>query len=152
MRHEVSPPALAAAVVVGLSLVATPDTAHATPGRGVTAVTVFDRVVGDTRYALKEITIAPGGSTGWHYHPGEVTGYIRQGVLDHYESNCSIDGVYHAGQVIVEESGPGYVHLGRNLGATPLVLDVLYRSPVGPPLAVDVPNPGCPMLDSPGSA
>ncbi|HET6711248.1 cupin domain-containing protein [Amycolatopsis sp.] len=129
----------------GLALAVPPGTADATPGRGVSAVTLFDHVVGGTDYVLKEITLAPGGSTGWHYHPGQVTGYVKQGVLSHNESSCAGDGVYHAGQLISEESGPGYVHIGRNLGTTPVVLEVLYRSPVGQPLAVDAPNPGCPF-------
>jgi quercetin dioxygenase-like cupin family protein len=126
-----------------LTLTVLPGTANATPGRGVSAVTLFDQVIGGTDYVLKEITLAPGGSTGWHYHPGQVTGYVKQGVLSHNESSCAGDGVYHAGQVISEESGAGYVHIGRNLGTTPVVLDVLYQSPAGRPLAVDVPNPGC---------
>ncbi|GLY70195.1 cupin [Amycolatopsis taiwanensis] len=131
------------AAAAGLVLTVLPGTADATPGRGVSAVTIFDHVIGDTDYVLKEITLAPGGSTGWHYHPGQVTGYVKQGVLSHNESDCASDGVYHAGQVISEESGAGYVHIGRNLGTTPVVLHVLYRSPVGQPLAVDVANPGC---------
>jgi hypothetical protein len=47
--------------------------------------------------------------------------------------------------VIFEEPGPGDVHLGRNLGTTPVVLLVLYADPVGSPLTVSVPNPGCPF-------
>ncbi|MFD2415692.1 cupin [Amycolatopsis pigmentata] len=130
-------------VTACLTFIALPATAGATPGRGVTAVTIFDHVAGNTDYVLKEITLAPGGSTGWHYHPGEVTDYVKQGVLSHDDATCESDGVYHAGQVISEESGPGYVHIGRNLGTTNVVLEVFYRSPVGQPLAVDQPNPGC---------
>ncbi|MFD4638037.1 cupin [Lentzea sp. NPDC058436] len=129
--------------VVGLAAVAAPSVAGATPGSGVSAVTIFDHVVGDTQYVLKEITIAPGGSTGWHYHPGPVKGVVTKGVLTHHESDCSVDGVYRPGQFINEESGTGYVHIGRNLASTPLVLSVLYRNPVGGPLAVSTPNPGC---------
>lgn len=131
------------AAVAGLSVAVLPATANATPGNGVTAVTIFDHVVGDTDYVLKEITLAPGGSTGWHYHPGQVYGYVKQGVLSHNESSCASDGVYHTGQFISEESGSGHVHIGRNLDSTPVVLDVLYQNPVGQPLAVGVPNPGC---------
>ncbi|MFD9890544.1 cupin [Amycolatopsis sp. NPDC059027] len=134
---------VAATAAAGLSLAVLPGAAHATPGRGVTAVTIFDRVADGTEYVLKEITLAPGGSTGWHFHPGPVRGVVKQGVLSHHDSTCASDGVYHAGAVIAEQSGPGYVHIGRNLGETPVVLEVLYRNPVGQPLAVDVPNPGC---------
>ncbi|WP_236794618.1 cupin [Amycolatopsis sp. GM8] len=141
--HKTVRIALSAVAVAGVTVVAVPGTASATPGRGVTAVTIFDKTIGDTEYVLKEITLAPGGSTGWHYHPGPVHGLVKQGVLTHNESDCGVDGLYHRGQPISEESGPGYVHIGRNLGSTPVVLEVFYQDPVGSPLAVDVPNPGC---------
>ncbi|SFJ42831.1 cupin domain-containing protein [Amycolatopsis sacchari] len=133
----------AATLAAGLCLATLPATANATPGRGVSAVTLFDHVVGGTEYVLREITLAPGGSTGWHYHPGEVTGFVKQGVLSHNDATCASDGTYHPGRLISENSGPGYVHIGRNLGTTPVVLDVFYRNPAGQPLAVDAPNPGC---------
>jgi quercetin dioxygenase-like cupin family protein len=135
--------ALTTAATAGLALAVIPATADATPGTGVSAVTLADYTVGGTEYVLKEITVAPGGSTGWHYHPGAVSGLVRKGVLSHFDSTCASDGVYRPGQTISEASGDGYVHIGRNLGETPLVLDVLYRNPVGQPLAVDAPNPGC---------
>jgi quercetin dioxygenase-like cupin family protein len=135
--------ALTTAVTAGLALAVLPATADATPGTGVSAVTLADYTVGGTEYVLKEITVAPGGSTGWHYHPGAVSGLVRKGVLSHFDSTCASDGIYRPGQTISEASGDGYVHIGRNLGRTPLVLDVLYRNPVGQPLAVDAPNPGC---------
>ncbi|GLY47573.1 hypothetical protein [Lentzea sp. NBRC 102530] len=83
--------------IIGLTATATPGTAGATPGYGVSAVTIFDHTVGDTQYVLREITIAPGGSTGWHYHPGPVKGVVTKGVLTHYDSDCSIDGIYRPG-------------------------------------------------------
>jgi hypothetical protein len=42
-----------------------------------------------------------------------------------------------------EPSGPQHVHIGRNLGTQPVVLDVLYVDPAGSPLSEDAPNPGC---------
>ncbi|MDX8049603.1 cupin [Lentzea sp. BCCO 10_0798] len=134
---------LALITALGLSSAVPPRVAGATPGSGVTAVTIFDQTVGDTQYVLKEITIAPGGSTGWHYHPGPVKGVVTRGVLTHHDSDCSIDGVYRPGQFINEPNGTGYVHLGRNLTTAPLVLEVLYQNPVGNPPAVSTPNPGC---------
>ncbi|QFZ18895.1 cupin domain-containing protein [Saccharothrix syringae] len=136
---------LSSAAVVGLLLAVLPNAASATPSRGVTGVTIFEHVVGDTDYVLREVTIAPGGTTGWHYHPGPVYGYVKEGLLNHYDSSCASDGVYRAGQVISEASGPGYVHIGRNLSDKPLVIEAFYQNPVGQPLAVDAPNPGCPF-------
>jgi quercetin dioxygenase-like cupin family protein len=127
-----------------LGIVAAPA-AWATPGTGVSGVTLFQRVVGDEEYVVREVTIAPGGATGWHYHPGSVFGLVEEGTLTHYQADCSVDGIYHRGRTISEASGPGYVHIGRNLGPDPLVLKVLYVNPAGSPLAVDAPNPGCPF-------
>ncbi|WP_394618505.1 cupin [Lentzea sp. JNUCC 0626] len=129
--------------IIGLTAAASPGVAGATPGYGVSAVTIFDHTVGDTQYVLREITIAPGDSTGWHYHPGPVKGVVTKGVLTHNDSDCSIDGVYRPGGFISESSGTSYVHIGRNLGSSPLVLEVLYQNPVGSALAVSMPNPGC---------
>lgn len=129
--------------VIGLTAATAPAVAGATPGRGVSAVTIFDQTVGGTQYVVREITIAPGGSTGWHYHPGPVKGVVTKGVLTHNDATCAVDGVYGPGQFVNERHGTGYVHIGRNLTNAPLVLEVLYRNPVGNPLAVSAPNPGC---------
>ncbi|MGW1003821.1 cupin domain-containing protein [Streptomyces sp. NPDC002520] len=134
--------AIAGAVAAGTLL--TCGTAHATPaGPGVTARLISQTTVGGTDYVVREITIPPGQSTGWHYHDGPLYGYVRQGTLTHFHSDCTQDGLYRAGQSLREPSGPSEVHLGANLGDKPLVLDVLYVLPHGAPFAESVPNPGC---------
>ncbi|MFF7975949.1 cupin domain-containing protein [Streptomyces sp. NPDC007905] len=121
-------------------------TAGATPpGPGVTARLISQTTLEGTDYTLREITIPPGQSTGWHYHDGPLFGFVKQGTLSHFDSTCASDGVYRAGATIQEPSGPGNVHIGRNLGDTPLVLDVLYVLPHGSPFSEDAPNPGCPF-------
>jgi quercetin dioxygenase-like cupin family protein len=125
------------------ALTALPPIADATPASGVTGTIISQTNVGDTDYILREITIAPGGSTGWHYHDGTLYALVQQGTLTHNKADCSVDGVYPTGNTLVEPSGADHVHLGRNLGSTPVVLDVLYRTPAGSPLAEDAPNPGC---------
>ena len=136
---------LATATALGLSATLLPATANATPGHGISAVTVFDHVAGNTDYVFKEITLQPGGATGWHYHPGPVLAWVKQGTLTHNKSDCSLDGIYRTGDFIQEQPGDGYVHIGRNLGTTPVILEVLYEAPVGQPVAIDAPNPGCPF-------
>ncbi|GAA2830884.1 cupin domain-containing protein [Crossiella cryophila] len=130
---------VAALVLLGSVLLA--PAASATPSRGVTAKLLAQHTVGDTDYVLREITIAPGGTTGWHRHLGTLYGVVRGGVLSHFDADCASDGVYKRGQAIVER--PDYVHVGRNLGTEPLILEVLYVLPHGAPLAVDEANPGC---------
>jgi len=118
-------------------------TAHATPSEGVTATILAQKTIGGKDYILREITIQPGGSTGWHYHDGTLYGIVKQGTLSHFDSDCDPDGVYSAGSTLTEPSGSTHVHIGRNLGTTPLILDVLYVDPAGSPLSEDAPNPGC---------
>ncbi|MGZ0202083.1 cupin domain-containing protein [Streptomyces sp. RM1] len=129
---------------VTAATVLTCGTAGATPpGPGVTARTITERTVGGTDYTLREITIPPGQSTGWHYHDGPLYGVVRQGTLSHFDSSCASDGVYRTGSPVKEPAGPGHVHIGRNLGDTPVVLDVWYVLPHGSPFSEDAPNPGC---------
>ncbi|ONK09710.1 cupin domain-containing protein [Streptomyces sp. MP131-18] len=135
--------ALAGGVSLLLALGGTTGTAHATPGSGVTATTLAQYSAGGRDYILREITVAPGGSTGWHYHEGTLYGWVANGTLTHNAADCSVDGIYDAGDFIVEPSGADNVHIGRNLGTTPLVLEVLYVLPDGAPPANDAPDPGC---------
>lgn len=120
-------------------------TASATPGTGVEVETLSQATVDGQDYVTKQITIAPGGSTGWHWHPGRVFGVIREGTLTHDMANCTEDGSYPAGSPVTEGTGPDNVHIGRNLGPDPLVMWVSYIVPAGSPLSNDVPNPGCPF-------
>ncbi len=68
---------------------------------------------------------------------------MKSGTLTHNMSDCSVDGVYSTGRAFTEPGGPDHVHIGRNLGTTPVVLEVLYVLPTGSPLSEDAPNPGC---------
>ncbi|MFI9507824.1 cupin domain-containing protein [Nocardia sp. NPDC052566] len=133
-----------AVVLAGHAAIAT-GPAHATPAGGITATTLTAFTAGNTDYTLRELTIAPGGSTGWHFHDGNLYGVIRSGTLTHYDSSCKVDGTYGPGATIAEPSGHGYTHMGRNIGTEPVVLDVLYVLPKGSPLFEDAPNPGCPF-------
>lgn len=134
---------LTAAAVVGLSATAMPA-ANATPGSGVSGVTILQKTIGDTEYIVQRVTIQPGGTSGWHYHTSDAFGIVEQGELVHYSSDCAVDGVYRQGQVMRERGGPDSVHFGRNPGSTPAVmLAFYYEHKVGTPLTVDAPNPGC---------
>lgn len=126
----------------GLSLGAT--TAFATPaGPGVKGTVIAQTTIGGKDYILRQITLPPGQSTGWHFHEGTLYGFVQQGTLSHFDSDCESDGVYRAGQSLTEPSGSNHVHIGRNLGKADVILDVLYVLPHGAPLSDDAPNPGC---------
>ena len=67
---------------------------------------------------------------------------MHGGPLTHTDANCrSVS--YRAGQSLVEPSGSNHVHIGRNLGPEPVALYVTYVDPIGSPLSVDAPSPGC---------
>jgi quercetin dioxygenase-like cupin family protein len=132
-------------LVVALFYVIPLAQAAATPSNGVNSQTLHQSSDDGRDFIIRESTFDPGASTGWHWHDGRLIGAIKQGTLTHYRSDCSVDGVYNAGDTMTEPTGPDHVHLGRNLGSTPVVLEVIYVNPAGKPLAEDAPNPGCPF-------
>jgi quercetin dioxygenase-like cupin family protein len=134
---------VAGVAAAGMALM--PAVADATPGSGVSAKILAQTTVGGKDYVLREITVAPGGTTGWHFHDGTLYAFVKKGTLTHADFTCAIDGVYQTGAAFTEPSGPNHVHVGRNLGTKPLVLEVLYVNPAGSPLSEDAPNPGCPF-------
>src|SRR6476660_5622 len=117
-------------------------TAYATPSENADPVVISQATVDGVDYITREITIQPGGSTGWHYHDGRVFGVVREGTLTRTMADCSVI-ASPEGAAVTEHSGSDHTHIGRNLGPGPLVLWVDYIQPAGTPLAVDVPDPGC---------
>lgn len=132
------------AIVLMASLAATvaPD-AGATAPIGVTAFVLSKQSTGGKDYVVSDITIAPGGSTGWHTHRGEIYGIVKAGELTHYAADCQQDGTYGVGEPITDPTGADHVHLARNLGTEPVVLEVTYLDPAGAPTSDSAPNPGC---------
>jgi quercetin dioxygenase-like cupin family protein len=131
---------LASATMSATTFFAPP--AFATPQENADAVIISQATVDGIDYITREITIQPGGSTGWHYHDGRVFGVVREGTLTRTMMDCSVI-ASPEGSAVTEDSGADHVHIGRNLGPDPLVLWVDYIQPAGTPLAVDVPDPGC---------
>ncbi|MCV7413076.1 cupin [Mycobacterium florentinum] len=133
------------ALLLLLSIALPPARSAATPGSGVNSAQETQSSQEGRDFIVRDITVGPGGSTGWHWHDGTLVGAIKQGTLTHYSADCSVDGVYNPGDPVIEPAGPDHVHLGRNLGTMPLILEVIYIQPVGKPAAEDAPNPGCPF-------
>lgn len=128
---------------VTLASVFTPATASATPPVGVDAVVISQSTVDGIDYITRELTIQPGGSTGWHFHEGRVYGLVREGTLTRTMEDCSEE-VSPTGAGVIEVDR--HIHVGRNLGPVPAKLWVVYIQPAGTPLSVDVPPPpGCPI-------
>lgn len=125
--------------------------AVATPGSGVTgtvlakgtsAGTLKVKAEGRTDVIVRTITIEPGGSTGWHYHPGPLIAVVKSGTLTRTLHDCSVEAT-PAGTSFIEPSGSHHVHIGRNLGTEPVELYATYLVPEGSPLSVDADAPEC---------
>jgi quercetin dioxygenase-like cupin family protein len=101
----------------------------------------------DTAY--QQLTIPPGGRTGWHTHPGPTFVAVAQGegTLYHSMSGCPAT-KYAAGSGFMQP--PSEVHNMRNEGSTPLVLWAFYALPPGTSNAairIDQPQPAeCPNI------
>ncbi|MCP3820970.1 cupin domain-containing protein [Streptomyces sp. A3M-1-3] len=142
------------AMVVGGCMAAlglVPSAALATPGTGVSGTvlakgtsegTLKVKTKGPTDVVVREITVQPGGSTGWHYHPGQLIAVVKSGTLTRTLDDCSVEAT-PAGSSFIEPAGHRHVHIGRNLGTEPVVLYVTYMLPAGSPLSVDADAPMC---------
>ena len=99
-----------------------------------------------TDVAMAQITVEPGGSSGWHSHPGGAIIVVKQGSLTVYSPvgpKCETT-TYSAGQVFIER--PGEVDGVLNAGTIPYVLFVTFpRVPQGDSARTDESDPGtCP--------
>ncbi|MES2209857.1 MAG: hypothetical protein V4515_06690 [Chloroflexota bacterium] len=92
------------------------------------------------------ITIKPGGSSGWHSHPGVVLVTVKEntGSVTFYDQDCEAT-VHPSGTSFVEAAGDG-PGLARNEGTTDAIVYVTFIVPAGTTaFRIDQPNPGCPQ-------
>lgn len=162
IRHSATAAASAAAVL----LLGFAGTASGTPGSGVLSGPILARgdfvervdvkIKADTGRGLvvsnapgagevvvQEITIAPGGTTGWHSHPGPVVVVVVSGALTYVSADqgACMEKTYPAGKAFVDP-GQGNAHTAFNRGTENLVLIATYFDvPVGGSQRIDVPVP-----------
>ncbi len=86
------------------------------------------------------ITLPPGGTTGWHRHPGPGFMAVTQGAVTVYANDCTKT-TYTKGQSYVEV--PGLVNLVRNDGTEPAVFVGTFVVPSTATLRLDVPAAPC---------
>jgi quercetin dioxygenase-like cupin family protein len=149
--------ALIACAVGGLAV----GLVSATPGAGVTAVVLTGapvlmddidvKSVGEGYHvALKtkgfsdahfvHYTIAPGGHSGWHSHPGICLVSVKSGTATEYHADDpETPHDFPAGTGFAEEAGAA--HLIQNEGDEPLELIVLHLVPAAAPRRLDEPAP-----------
>lgn len=149
-RRNVLSVVIASTAIVGL---AAAGVAFATPGSKVTSVVeargfAEEKVMtrGNQPYdvVVQTLTFEPGGTTGWHTHPGMVVAVVKSGTLTVYDADdksCTPQ-VFGAGQVYVDH-GYGHVHIARNEGATATEVKATYLDvPIGEPVRIDADDPG----------
>ena len=86
--------------------------------------------------------IAPGGSFGWHSHPGPSFVIVTSGTATFYlgaDPKCRPH-VVQAGSTFVDKGRA--VHIVRNEGTVDLVTVVVSFVPSGVPRRIDAPDPG----------
>jgi len=92
-------------------------------------------------------TWEPGGSTGWHSHPGHSLIIVTAGTVTDYEGHdrACTPHVYTPGMGFVDRGGD-HVHLIRNEGTVPATTVAVQLLPQGAPRRIDAPAPGnCPF-------
>jgi mannose-6-phosphate isomerase-like protein (cupin superfamily) len=112
------------------------------------AITCTDATPCDTVFQVG--TLAPGGSTGWHSHPGPAFIAFAQGEGTYYHDAGS------ACHALTVTAGTGFsqmpteTHVLRNLGSVPVIVYTLYVLPHGTPnsaIRTDQPQPSaCPDI------
>jgi quercetin dioxygenase-like cupin family protein len=89
----------------------------------------------------QQATFQPGAASGWHTHPGYLTGTVMSGQIVRYGVDCSSQ-TFTAGQTFYETAANTYTI--RNESGDPAVVMVTFVVPGGTPttaLRVDRPQP-----------
>ena len=118
--------------------------------------THFWQVIIDTKGAshlyVVQNTVVPGGTFGWHSHPGPSLVIVRSGTATEYEGNdptCTPH-VYQAPSTFVD-AGEASGHLVRNESTTDNLVVIVVRlipEALVPTQRIDKPNPGyCPNIN-----
>jgi quercetin dioxygenase-like cupin family protein len=172
-RHRTRILAAVAAVATAGALVAAAATvmpARATPSSGVTttvlAKSLFDAIHvrahthparlwnarikthGQSDVYVVDNTFAPGGTTGWHSHPGPSLILVVAGTVTNYsgdDPSCTPH-AYSAGAGFIDPGGT-HVHVLRNETNAPAETIAVQLVPTGVDRRIDVdPAPGnCPF-------
>jgi quercetin dioxygenase-like cupin family protein len=97
---------------------------------------------GESDLYILENRIAPGGSFGWHSHPGPSLVIVKSGTLTLYRGDdptCTPT-VVQAGSGFVDDGGD--THLVRNEGNVETIVYVTSLIPQGAARRIDEPAPG----------
>jgi quercetin dioxygenase-like cupin family protein len=91
-------------------------------------------------FTVVHLTFDPGGSTGWHVHPGPALVIVKTGSVTKYSADDCTAQTYTAGQAFVE-NGPTDENMVRNNGSVQAETIVTFINPPGAPIRDDAPPP-----------
>lgn len=96
----------------------------------------------NTDIVVTNIAVAPGGHSGWHYHPGPALVIVKTGAITFYHGNDpTCTGTVHpAGTAFIEADGD--VGIARNEGAVEATVVATFFVPAGSPTRIDAAAPG----------
>jgi hypothetical protein len=100
----------------------------------------------NTDIAVTDITVAPGGHSGWHYHPGPVLVVVKTGAITFYHGNDpTCTGTRHpAGTAFIEADA--LVGIARNEEPIETTIVATFFVPAGGATRIDAAAPGnCPF-------
>jgi quercetin dioxygenase-like cupin family protein len=93
---------------------------------------------GPATVTVRTLTVKPGETLAWHYHPGYAFNVVKSGTLTQ-EAGCGGEETLTAGQAFEELHG--HVHRAKNLSATEdLVIYNTFIVPQGRPTTVNIPG------------
>jgi len=105
------------------------------------------RTVGQSDVYVQSNVWQPGGTTGWHSHPGHSLIIVTAGTVTDYEGDdpsCTPH-VYTVGQGFVDGGGD-HVHMIRNEGSVEARTYAVQLIPAGAVRRIDKPHPdNCPF-------
>lgn len=86
---------------------------------------------------VRTLTVNPGETLAWHYHPGYAFNVVKSGVLT-VEEGCG--GEYNLGPGQGFEELQGHVHRAKNLTSDPVVVYNTFIMQQGQPTTINIPN------------
>jgi quercetin dioxygenase-like cupin family protein len=90
--------------------------------------------------AIAKVVIEPGGSTGWHHHPGVGLAAVKSGAVTFYDEDCE-KSVYKAGEGFLESHHPMLVRNKTNSKAVFYAVFIIPTSTTEEGLRIDDPKP-----------
>ena len=142
---QATPPSGVTTTIIGIGRFATIDARAKTDLDPGTATKLWKARITTSQSSdlhVLQNTIAPGGSFGWHRHPGPSLVIVKSGTATFYlakDPKCRPH-VVPAGSGFVDEGQD--VHVVRNEGTVDLVTVVVSLVPAGFTRRIDEPSPG----------